>query len=531
MEQNPYTALQLLERPLSAIGIFIRKHLVIILTVLTLAVIFYVIFTYSFISFTVETKGTSPLTIKLIEQKSGKETTIETSDKTVKRFVKRGGYEVFAFQDNATGMVVTRATGFLRTTNTQIKMAPENAREIIGENPSPCLELIQTTLISFSCSGSFQNAEIHKPAVGSQPTYLIRRPENPDYEMRSTVTTKNGTFVLFNAISPDGIPSYLITKINSSLDITEEYLLDTLDTEKEYSMSTYKDGFLVYDDSFNEFYYYTDLTQQPQVIEISRPENPEYVPVFISTTRSSIVLSYITSQEETIDEEFDAKFGTSEVVVYANESEKRYIFEGAITYATTCAKALLCTRKGERMIVYNVQQSTPEKVYEISSVQDIVDSDNEVLIIHRLGVIKLNPEKASGHVIYAFEESEYCGLNFVSSGFIACVQTGQDRLAVQVNTSRAVGNVADRTYRKIKQLPGVNDVSMYKNTLYITPEAPFIYNPLTDANEPDLIALKDNYEQIQAGLAGLGSELEGYTITYAYQTFIDLALGFEAEHL
>ncbi len=531
MEQNPYTALQLLERPLSAVGVFIRKHLAAIILVLIFAAIFYMVFNYSFINLTVESKGEGTVSVRIIEQKNGKESVIESAGKTVKRLVKRGGYEVFAFQKNTTGMVVTEASGFLRTTNAQVKMSPENAREIIGENPSPCLELVQTTLISFSCSGSFQNAEIHKPAVGSQPTYLMRRLENPDYETRSTVTTKNGTFVLFNAISPDGIPSYLVAKINTSLDITEEYLLENLNTDKSYSMSTYKEGFLVYNDAFSEFYYYTDLTKEPQTIKIDRPEDPEYVPIFISTTRDSIVLSYITSHEETLDERHDARLGTSEVIVYKNESQEHYTFKGTLTYATICGIDLLCTQKADRMIVYNIQKANPKNVYEISSVQDIVDSNNDIFIIHKLGVIKLDTEQASGHVAYTFEESEYCGLKIIETGFISCVQTNQDRLAVQVNTSRAVGNVADRTYRKIKQLPGVNDVSMYKNTLYITPEAPFIYNPLTDANEPDLIALRGNYEQIKVGLSGLGNELEGYTITYAYQTFIDLALGFEAEHL
>src|SRR5690606_35889762 len=132
-----------------------------------------------------------------------------------------------------------------------ITLSPQNKREFIGNNPGPCMYKAGGILYSYACGASTASVNRHVPSIKNQPSYVENKHLSATGLMRGVVERQGKKFALIQALPHQDLVAneYILYEIDKNGDFKFVKHLSDLETDKNYSIYAYKDGFLLADNA------------------------------------------------------------------------------------------------------------------------------------------------------------------------------------------------------------------------------------------------------------------------------------------
>ncbi len=494
-----------------------RAIWIVILGVL-LAVLFWV-YGHSFIEITVSESIEGDISYRLLDQGSHRQNVIKNQNKKVKKLVRRGNHEIEITQGEKSYFKIVKAQGFLKTTKVAAGLLPEKSRTFVGNNPSPCTYLVNQVLLSSACGGVFYNANVHVPATNDSPT-LVKKPKvASEGVLEGIVTTKEGNVLLMGAsrLQEDQGAPHTAYLLGENITLTDGVGLD-LQANKTYDIRAHKDGFVVADSDLTQVLYYESRHSTPQALDIEKPKDSKLLPFELSTYGESIGIAYSNNTAGEIadtdnpDDPNHAKVRT--IISIATGNNKRSVeLKGSYSYVRLCGESKLCAIKNEELQVFDIAKK-PKQLYRVSDVHFVESIQGTLVLARKNGVLGINTESSEGAIDYSYGDYRYCGMQKTNDKYLLCLGNHKNKkVALLVDPAQPNPDSIDKKVSELLRVPGVVDVSIYTNHIFISPNTG---NPIFDK---ELGAYRDNPEtianssrRIQEYIDKLGIDRNAYTI-------------------
>lgn len=501
---------------LSNITAFISSHKRILVVVLTICVLLLVASRYGTISVEVIGAGDGELTYQFSKQGAGGEGKATPGKGKISRLVTSGHYEIQVSQNNTSGFVVSRAKGFFRKTTVKLSLRPELDRRFVGDNPDPCAYYDGNLLYSYNCGGLFSKLKVHVPASPNQPTYTITNSGGVDGNIEGLIKTSEGNLLLMKRSSEEESSAQVAYLVSPTLGLDTGVVLTGLDPETTYSLKPYREGFVVYSQDFEQIYYYPSRIASPETIAISRPKDSEQLPVTLSTDGNKLVFTFSNNtQGETGNQDaLRSKGSKSEVMVYENAQTKQFSFKKELVNAVPCGEDKLCTLGNKELQVFNISGKQARQLYSIERVSEIAKEAEGLLVAREKELIHIDTNTRSGYRQYSYGDLQFCGLSPRSGGKIVClISNGQKKVALNVENTPNISSDIDKKLSQLLDIEGVDDVSIYGNIIYISPNlGNLVFNSSTGYYDYDPARIAFVNEQINKALTGLGIDRSKYLV-------------------
>lgn len=502
----------------------IRKKVIFLALLLVSLIAFNWFATHAYIEISVNNPADGAITHQLYEQSSQKEIEVEDTDKSVKRLVRRGDYEVLVKQGLNSYFAVAKAGRFLGTTKLDARLSPEREREFIGNNPGPCAGRVSGVLLSYGCGDEFQNIQIHVPATGAEPTFVRKTTSSILGTIEGIVTTSEGGVAIIRAdeLSEGESAPHSAYRIDGSANLSDGKALEGLDAEKYHTAISYKTGFLIYDDKFEKVSYYASRASKPQEISIQRPADDSVKPYALTVSGDDILLAYSNNSEgevADIDEADNGKVKTVFVVRGTGNDRKQIELKGQYMAAHLCGSRKLCALKGSLLEIYDMTGAKPKLMRKVTNVDAIHDSNKELLIVKAGQLLKFDVDNFVGSVEYTPGDYTYCGFYKDIAGYMLClVDSKQKKVMLSIKEGALTKSAVDRQISELLKLPEVDNISTYGQHIFISPNLgepaydnaskSFTYSPAT-------ISLVNN--SINQAIERVGIDRSKYSIVNTFK--------------
>lgn len=434
-----------------------------------LGFILYWLSTISFIEISVDTQGSGTLSYQLHGQGSQKDTKLDSSATTIKKRVSKGSYEVLVKQGDSSYFAVAKTAGFFRKTVVSGSLSPEKSRRFIGDNPEGCMQRVEVVLVSYACGDRFSNVKIHVPASISLPTYTRTNPDNAELNgyVEGIVKTSEGSLVLVHWPSDGEAPSqHFIYRVNANMDILSQMRMSALDGEKSYSINSYKDGFIVYDSSFDHVLYYASTSSTPVDVTLDKPSTPGLTPLTLDSQGDKVLALYATGADT------DPKKARAEVIVYENNRSSRYVFKKGFSSARFCddSGVRLCIVGSKALEVYSIDGAKPVFQYALDGVVTIERSTRGLLVVREREVLSIDTKQRNGFVEYSLGEYLFNKIRYDINGYILNLKSNSGKkVALYIDQQTNNADSIDKKVEELRKLPEVSDVSAYGAYIFVSP--------------------------------------------------------------
>lgn len=495
------------------------KLYVVLAIVATLFIgVFWFVWNYSFIEVSVEgaSNGTN---LKITNQSNNQSSSLELKTKTTKKMLRKGDYQISASQTSKSGMSIANSTGFLRTTKTTVTLEGENARQFVGNNPSPCMYFTGVVLASYECS-DIAGLTLHQPATAQTPTVNLSVEDFSYQYPQGMVRTKEGTVILTRLEAGEANPekSIAVFLLDDNLQISKEALILDFDPDKTYSIKTYKDGFIVHSTTSNDGQYFASIDAKPQSVTLGKPKDSTLKPGAWSASGSQTAIAFSNNTEgekADLDNDNPGKVKT-EVVVNKDGKDSRFTIEVNPTSMLFCGTDKLCLLNEKVVDVYSLATDEPSFMYRVSGIDDIFPDNKNILLAKSDGIWLFNPDSATGHMSYSFSNNyTYCGAQETTNGFSVClINNQQKKVGLFVDTTKPDNGSIDKKIASLQSMSDVLNISAYKNFLYISPNAGTVTTQLDDGYGLDEAKLAKSKAAITKKIQELGIDPAVYTIIF-----------------
>jgi hypothetical protein len=481
------------------------------------------LFSHAFITVALVNPGSGNVTYQFISQPDQKLNEVQTAGTAVKKLVRKGSYEVLVKQGDSSFLAVVDTGGFLGTTSVRAELAPEKAREFIGNNPVACMSLAGGTLISYGCNDFYGNARMHVSSSAQQPTYTQPVDGEPDGLIQGILELNDTTLAMLKTVTDSADPEqpFRLYTIEANGSLTNGRVLSGLDPSKSYSLRAYKSGFVIYDDAFERISYYSAPSAAAQPISLGTQSDNSLQPNTLNAGVSSITATYSNNTEGEVTDihEPDHSKVQAEVVIADENAVRRFTLSGQFSDAVTCGRDKLCLLRGDQLEVYGTSGNQLEPLFTLGQVAELASTANGLLVSRENGLIGLDVDTRKGSIYYSFGEYTGCGLEATTSGYLLCLINGkQDKVALRINPTSTNNNSIDKKVAELLKLPEVKDVSAYGRFIYISPElGEPVYDEASNSfgYPPDVISAVNG--RINQEIARLGINREAYTIVNTFE--------------
>lgn len=412
--------------------------------------------------------GENELQIDLYNQLSdtwGKYTI--SKDKTIQ--VKKSNYEILAANQEGSFLGLVKTNGFLNRSDVEIELVQENDGTFIATNPSNC-GYYTTVFVSYDCFSSTETLNSHKKATSENPSYTISNNRNRDIGTISNIVSikdKKYTLVQNNNTLQIGRNSLyeVVTDENG------DYLnfiknMSSLNSSVIYKVVSYKDGFIAYNDTLSDIYYYSGIDREAQYMESGISRSFEaYTNGYVSVNEDTILYSKnnlgdIKSLESSTvlsRKTIDGSFNTSESIP-------------AITEPVECAKSRICGLSKNTLYVYDFNENNLKKLYEINDVSDFVTrKNNTVTVLKNNSLYELNINSKTGHRIYSYSGFEGYSLLKDKDTLILYLRSSGLSSAIKIDFGKTRKTSIYPLLEKLSESSLVSSYSVYDNTIYVLP--------------------------------------------------------------
>jgi hypothetical protein len=448
------------------------------------------------ITINVENSSNQKLTYKILNQKTDKTTTIETSSTSIKKFMPKGTYEVSTgYAENSYFSVIT-VKKMLGKTIVSAMLQPEKARTFIGNEPQPCMYYDQTMLITSTCSGVFDELVAHLPANDQSPTVVSNQAYSLANFTFGGIVWLNNKRYLFAQGSHGDTPDvkHSLVETDEKLKTVNSIELAGLGENRNYHIKNYRDGFLIYDNTFANLKYYISPSSNPETITIEPPRDNNMRAISLDTYKDKIAVFYSgepQDQEFEHDKDTPAKTSSKVVQVFENGKTRSVVLGNGSDFSSTailCGDARLCYKNGQELSVIDLSAGKQVTAFKIGDAQSIIFEESTIYIKRSGDILGVDASTGTGAIQYSRGEyTSFCGMQAAwPTGFILCVRDKKNRSsALFVSPNNINKDSIDKKVLKLSDKPYIKVVSAYKNYIYIVPElGPSLYNIATNDYRP-----------------------------------------------
>lgn len=452
-------------------NIKIKLSILALALLLVIGTVFFWIKNHSFIELTVLGDTSEVLTYTFDKINTDDEIVVTTSEKSVRKLVPNGSYNVFVQSEESSYIVALETKPFLSTVKNSVVLKLEDNREFVGHNPGPCNTMLSDVLYSFECSGNLDSVIKHNPATASQPSYTLRTISENFTPILGVSQTKIGPVLFTEAVfknEEEMESNYAISLLGGDFVLKDRREITDLYFDGDgYKITAYRDGLLVYRSDLTQGFYYATLGAAAEIIELPKPKKTGHRPVGLRSQNDSLVLIYSNS---TIgDEVSDEKNPESELIIMTPSSTKRYEFKEFINDAALCGKKI-CVLSNFTVKSFIEKDKSLALESTIEKVDSLEIAADKVFLRTNKGIVDFDFDTNKGSFSYRFGGYTYCGINEVDLGYVIClIDADNNKVALRITSGFPLVQPIDKQVFKLQQQREVTDVSAYKNILFVTP--------------------------------------------------------------
>jgi hypothetical protein len=430
---------------------------------------------HSYVEITVDNPGNGSNYTYTLKQQGSDKTTKYTAGPTIKKLVGRGSHDTTITDGQQSGFVVTHSGGFLTTSSYHISLSDEKSRSFVGNNPGVCSHYTGTLLMSYECHGLYRDALVHVPATNTTPTYTnkVKGAAVPG-NIESIISTKEGTIVLVRGPSTSDdnheVDSPLsLYRLRNDATINGSILVPSFTDKTPYTLEPYKDGFILYNSSFTQVYYFSSMIAAPVAINLSAPKTKGLTSFAFDTHQDNILTVYTNkSNADASDDKANAGSAGYQLFITNGSSSKKYGYTGSIDSISFCGQSICILDKGT-LGVYSYTSGLKLR-YKVSSVRALAALGEKALQVTDSGVINLDPQTGSGTIDYSFGNYKFCGLEPATSGYVLCiVDRKSNRLALYIDPAHTNTDSIDKKIDQLSNLIYVSKVSINGSKIFVIP--------------------------------------------------------------
>ncbi len=458
-----------------------KRIFLLIIGVLLLLWLVVWVFTHSFLEITVANNKPGDITYEIKDQADGRTVAYADTNKTsFKKILKRGNYQVSVTQKGPGQVAAVHQTNIFTKTRLNLVLKEEVSRTFIGDRPGYCMQYAEEVLISDNCGGRYEDMKTHIPATEALPTHTLNDEDGLKATNEGFLTTPEGNFLLvLQPISEDDTYRHILYRINRSKEkasaLSQRTDLVELNPAITYSVRSYGTGFIAYDSSFSQVFYYSGIGARGTELKLGAANKSL---AGQSITSSSRGVAVTRSNIGTLDKK-SLKEPATEVALLSGDNIRHLSFKKQYNSALPCGTSKICALSGNVLDIYNIEKEKPRLLYSLADVLAINDNGNSLGIVTSYGLLDFDPEKREGSYLYSFGGYSFQTLGVADKAFILGLSTQKSREAALL-ISAGTSDDIDKKVLEIEGLPEVNSVSAYKNFVFLTPNlGEPTYNPDT----------------------------------------------------
>lgn len=480
------------------------------IVLLFIATIVHWFFTTSYIVITTQSSSDS-ISYNILNQKNKKSDIEDSRQKTIKKRVKKGDYEVLVKSDGRSFFKVIKTSGFLSKTIVNATLESEKYREFVGDNPGPCAHY-DSILFSYACTGDLSDLSVHVPATKDIPTSTLSI-QSADFENASiggVIKLGSKRYVYTQAPVEHEVTEKqsLLLEIDDQLNTLSTTALKGIPTISDQRIQRHKDGFLIYSNVSNEANYFKDKDGQPEKIAVRPYSGEGFSSVGTIASEDKVAAIYINSEQNQENQDSqETKKGKTALSIRANNQDSEYEINKYYTKALFCGKDYICFQSGQELFIYQIGDSKLKELYKITNVTDFNIKDETLYISRDREIISLKLSTKIGSINYSFGSYSNCGISMNSAtGYLVCIiNKSSDRSMIAINTSKDNSTNIDKKIFELSEKPDIEHITVYRNFIKITPNTGSpVYNPTTKNYEPVPAIRAKAYLAIEQAIQTIG---------------------------
>ncbi len=519
----------------------IKKHRFLLIGVFML-LIMWMISWYSFLDIKIEISNGTRVEYEI----KSEDTSIYgyTTSKSIKKFVKRGSYQVLLKTDNTSSYNLVSAPGFLQTANIKTSLSQESGRNFVGGSPSTCIYSAPSnnTLISWQCGGLMKSANIHLPPSGHSPSYsktLLNVSER--IVVQGVFGISNQTYVFVKHVADDYVTHgiYPVNTTAGLINPNELRQINELNQENEYRITPFKEGYLIYSLDGSEYWYFKNFDLPGEKINIEKTNLDNIDLYSVSTLNNSIVIlnnkhynpeqpnqrllnhstaavsgKYSENKDENVSSSSNSSTYSEVVVVDSNNKQYHYKINYPANQARLCNNSYLCILSDDKTLrIYKINDSRLKEVAHIKEVKQILNNNKNINIVTSRGVLVFDVEKLSGHYVYTFTDNDYCGISrSYDNKLLVCISSNGKSSILLLDNNIPNDNIDSKIFA-LQQIPEIESISIYKNDILIVPKITnMIYDRSLSSYAYDPKEIQEKKTVIHNKISSIGLDTSKYIV-------------------
>ena len=293
--------------------------------------------------------------------------------------------------------------------------------------------------------------------------------------------------------------------------------LPTLDVGKTYKIMAHKTGFIVYDDSYSELYYYSSLSVSKSPQKLSAAANDKSLSPVGMNSQSDLGIVAVLSNITAVGKNDTALKQKSEAIVLVDgQSVQHYAFTTAYTSGLMCSKDTLCMQSGDTMDVYTIKGDKTSILYSVHGIKELVSVTKNLLsAVTKNGLLAFDITSRTGSYLYSFGDYTFGNVQKNNDDYIiSIVDINSKKSALLLTPSASNTDSIDKKIYSLQKDPAASKVSIYKNFIYIVPEhGELINDPNSNTFIYDPTITKKSIAALSIALDNLKIDRTKYTIT------------------
>ena len=477
----------------------------------------YWLYQHGNLAITVTNHNGQAVDYKLVQQSSGEELVIKANEgqKTIR--LNKGSYDVFVKEGELESYAIGSVGGWLGTTKLNMEVSQQFGRQFVASDSGSCIRETENYLLSYNCEGPISQFRTHLSGTESVPPYVYRFPNTGIVgTIESTLESPNGAYVMvslpISSLDDESFDdTHALFKITGTstraVDQNPSVILDTLNPSKKYYAVNYRDGFVVYDVTFDEVYYYESFQPDSEPTKITNFVNDDKKLTFsnVFVDDNNLLVLYATDAEEN-------KNGKS-VLIIGNESQtKTYKFPKAYFKVSKCGDTNICLVHKGGMDVYNISNGKPELQFTAGTVTNFYTINKQLFVLADKMIYLFDLNSLQGKPVYNTDGISLVSLHANTAGFLANIKRGDSSFVLQLDASITNDNIDSKLF-ELTNNSTIRYVSSYKDKIYISPNVgELVYDNATNVFAYDLQRRQRAAQELPGIVESAGIDLSRYKL-------------------
>ena len=516
-----------------------------ILALISLVVLMILIWLSGFAFIEVSVNGTDSNTaINYTMQNEKNEYTGTVPSKTLKKLTRKGSYQVLVDQGSNNAFALVNTGGFFGTTKINLQLQSEKERTFVGDNPQACMSF-SNILISYSCNASIESLRIHTQADSTQPSAIKKIGTDAAFgnSILGDITIQDTLFLFTILELDDGTWYNLVPAPINNSDIRFEQIIKLPDILTEngegirYSITPFKEGFLVYDIELKKGYYFDALTDDaPEIITLPSTKEPEFNAYSLDVFEESILtvsMSGVAGREpnasykpslslqkskEKSDEVLsgnDEQKGTSRIAI-STSPDKELKLNYLPDQVRFCSPRHVCILKSSNLEIYTINGGTFSRTASINNITQIESANNHFIAATPKGLLQFDAESLKGSYQYYFGDYGYCGMEIVGQQMLVCIEnnhnTTRSKSVITISQTDKTDDIDKLVYELSKE-SFIKSIAAYGSFIHVAPDYGTLeYQPATDSIGYNQSKITETNNDVLKKVQSLGLDLNQYSV-------------------